>query len=399
MDDATLERLAELIVVVGANVQPGQIVGISTEPGKERLTRAVAASAYRHGAKFVDPFTFDVHVKRARIEHAPADTLDFVPEWYGGRLKALARERGARIGLGGPTAPGLLDDLDPERVGRDRLPWLKEILELINDRTTNWTAAPCPTPGWAELVHPELEPAAALARLSDEVAHVCRLDEADPIEAWRQRLNALGAVAERLSERRFDSLHFAGPGTDLTIGLLPSGRWATARFRTVDGIPHLANVPTEEVFTSPDPERTEGSVRSTKPLVLNDGTVIRGLEVRFEGGRAVSVNADSRADVMRGRLATDAGAPRLGEVALVDREGRIGKLGTIFYDTLLDENAASHIAFGDGFGFVLGESDAERRNRSAIHIDFMIGGDDVDVTGLTRDGERVPVLRGGDWQI
>ena len=394
-----LERLAELIVRVGANVQPGQIVTISTELGKEALTRAIAAAAYRAGARFVDPIYFDVHVKRARILHAATETLDFVPDWYGARLLALGEQRGARIALSGPTAPGLLDDLDPERLGRDRLPWLKEILELIEARSTNWTVAPCPTQDWASLIYPELPDPEALSRLYEELEHICRLDGDDPVEAWRRRSDALEAAAARLTERRFDALHFEGPGTDLQVGLFASARWATARFQTAAGIPHLANVPTEEVFTSPDPERTRGAVRSTKPLVLNDGTTIRGLEVRFEEGRAVRVEAESGGEVLRGRLATDVGASKLGEVALVDREGRIGQTGTVFYDTLLDENAASHIALGDGFGFVLGEGDAERRNRSAIHIDFMIGGDEVDVTGVTAQGERVPVLRGGSWQI
>ena len=172
-----------------------------------------------------------------------------------------------------------------------------------------------------------------------------------------------------------------------------------ARWTTSYGLRHLRNVPTEEVFTSPDPERVDGHVRSTKPLVLNDGTLVRGLEVRFEAGRAVDISAEEGGEVLRGRAQIDAGASRLGEVALVDRESRIGRLGTVFYETLLDENAASHIALGAGFSFsVDSDEDRARVNDSAVHIDFMIGGDDVDVTGLTRDGERVPLLRGGVWQ-
>ena len=167
----------------------------------------------------------------------------------------------------------------------------------------------------------------------------------------------------------------------------------------MDGIVHLANLPTEEVYATPDPQRADGHVRSTKPLVLSDGTIIRGLEVRFEDGRVVEIDAEQGAGVMRGRAAFDEGAARLGEVALVDREGRIGRLGTVFYDTLLDENAASHIALGDGSDEGLSEADRARRNRSSIHIDFMIGGNDVSVTGITKDGERVPVLRDGSWQI
>ena len=384
---------------VGANFQPGQVLAISTEVGKEALTRAVAREAYRAGAKFVDAVYFDVQVKRARIELAAEETLDYVPPWYGARMLALGDERAARVYLAGPVSPGALEDLDPARAGRDKLPWQPEVLTLIDERTTNWTIVPCPTAAWATLVHPELSEEEALARLCDQIAHVCRFDTRDPVEAWRERMAALSGAAARLTERDFTALHFEGAGTDLTVGLFPSSRWATAEFQTVDGIAHIANVPTEEVFTCPDPHRTEGVVRSTKPLVLADGTIIRGLRMRFEGGRAVAIDADEGAGVIAGRCATDEGAARLGEVALVDREGRIGRTGTIFYDTLLDENAASHIAVGNGFDFVLDESDLPQRNRSAIHIDFMIGGDDVNVTGLTSEGQRVPVLRAGAWQI
>lgn len=394
-----VEQLARLAVRVGANVQPGQVVAISSEIGKEKLARAVAAEAYRAGAKFVDVVYFDVQVKRARLEFAPDDTLEYVPPWFGGRMLALGEQRAARVHLAGPVSPGALDGVDPVRSGRDQLPWLPEVLTLINEASTNWTIVPCPTVGWARLVHPDLDEETALAKLCEEIAHVCRFEAADPVETWRERMATLAAAAGRLTERRFDALHFEGPGTDLTIGLLPSSAWATAKFQTVDGIPHIANVPSEEVFTCPDPGRAQGVVRSTKPLVLADGTIIRGLRMRFEGGRAVEIDADEGAEVMRGRCATDEGASRLGEVALVDREGRIGQVGTVFYDTLLDENAASHIAVGEGFDFILDEDDRQRRNRSAIHTDFMIGADDVEVTGLTRDGERVPVLRDGAWQI
>jgi len=392
-------QLARLGVHAGMNVQPGQIVAISTEIGKEELTRAVAREAYRAGARFVDPFYFDVAIKRARIELASDETLDFVPPWYGARALAIGETRSARIGLSGPVDPTALDGLDPVRAGRDRLPWLPEILTLIEAASTNWSIVPCPTAGWAALVHPELPRDEGLARLCDEIAHVCRLDAEDPVEAWRERIAMLEAVAGRLTEHRFDALHFEGPGTDLTVGLFPTSRWITALFETAEGIPHIANLPTEEVFTSPDPERAEGTVRSTKPLVLTDGTIIRGLRMRFEGGRAVEIDADENAGVIRGRCQTDEGATRLGEVALVDREGRIGRVGTVFYDTLLDENAASHLAVGNGFDFVLEGDDRARRNGSEIHIDFMVGADDVDVTGLTAAGERVPVLRGGIWQI
>jgi aminopeptidase len=342
---------------------------------------------------------FDAYVKRARIRHAATDSLDFVPSWYSYRMRALGTERAARISLAGPTTTGLLDDLDPARSGRDQLPFVKEILDVISDRTTNWTVVPCPTMPWAQLVHPELPADEALDRLWEEVAHLCRLDEPDPVASWDERAEALSVAAERLNERHFDALHFEGPGTDLTIGLLATSTFHAARDVTVDGIEHLANLPTEEVYATPDPERADGHVTSTKPLVLGDGTIIRGLEVRFEGGRAIEIDADQGGGVMRGRAAFDEGASRLGEVALVDREGRVGRLGTVFYDTLLDENAASHIALGDGSDQGLSDEDRKRRNRSSIHIDFMVGSNEVAVTGITRDGDRVPVLLGGSWQI
>src|SRR5919202_972118 len=397
-DAATVERLADLAVGFAANVQRGQIVAIRAEIGKEEMVRALAASAYRHGAKFVDPFYFDMHVKRARILHADEDTLDFVPSWYGERLLELGRQRCARIGIAGPATPGLLDDLDPARAGRDLLPALKETGVVVNEATTNWTIVPFPTRAWAERVHPDVPPDEAFDRLAREIVHVCRLDEPDPIAAWRERSETLVGVAERLSGRRFSALRFRGEGTDLTVGLLPTTLFLAAKFTTADGIEHMPNLPSEEVFGAPDPQRTDGVVRATKPLVVA-GSIVRGLEVQFRDGRAVRIDADEGADILRGYAARDEGASRLGEVALVDGEGRIGKLGTTFFDTLLDENAASHIALGRAYDFTAGEEDRARVNQSAIHVDFMIGGDDVDVDGIEDGGAEVPVLRGGAWQL
>jgi aminopeptidase len=399
MDEALTTRLADLAVGFGANVQRGQIVAVGGEPGKEYMVRAIAESAYKHGARFVDVSWFDPWVKRARLEFADDETLDFVPPWLGERILALGEHRAARVALSGPSAPGLLDDMDPVRSGRDRLPSVKEAGTVVNERTTNWSIIPCPTPAWAQLVHPDLPDDEALARLEEQIVHVLRLDEPDPIAAWRERADTLTGAAGRLTERGFDALHYEGPGTDLTIGLLPGAEWQAARFETVDGIEHMPNLPTEEVFTTPDPARAEGQVTSTKPLVLIDGTVVRDLRVRFEGGRAVQVDAGTAQDVMRTIVERDEGAARLGEVALVDDEGRIGKLDTVFYDTLLDENAASHIALGQGFPFLVPADHIDEVNESQIHIDFMIGSPELSVTGLTSDGERVPVLVGGKWQI
>jgi aminopeptidase len=397
-DPDVVERFAELIVKTAANLQRGQLLAIGSEIGKETVTRAIAAAGYRHGAKFVDVSYFDLHVKRARLQYADDDTLDYVPPWLGERILQLGELHAARIGLTGPAHPGLLSDLDPTRVGRDQLPAVRETGKVVNDRTTNWAAAPCPTRPWAELVHPDLDPQEAWVRLCDEILHVCRLDEEDPIAAWDERAQVLVGAAERLSARRFDALRFVGPGTDLTVGLLKTSKFLAARFETVDGIVHLPNLPSEEIFTAPDPARAEGIVRATKPLVLG-GSIIRGLEVEFRDGRAVRIDAEENAEVLRSYAERDENAARLGEAALVDGDGRIGALDTVFFDTLLDENAASHIALGHAYQMCVDESDWPAINESTIHVDFMIGSPEVTVHGVAADGTETPVLVGGAWQV
>jgi aminopeptidase len=395
---AAIERLAELIVSFGANVQEGQIVDLASAIGKEELTRAITASAYRRGAKFVDVYYWDPHLKRERVKHVADDALEFVPPWYGERTLQLAAARAAAISLSGPIEPRLFDDLNQERLGRDVFPRVKEWATVINERTVNWCVAPCPTKKWAQLVYPELAPEAALDKLWENIIHVTRLDEDDPAEAWRERAEVLANVAERLTARRFDAIHLEGPGTDLTIGLLPGSEWIGGGDETAEGISHMANLPTEEVFTTPDPERVEGVVSATMPL-YSQGLIIEGLTVRFERGHAVQIEADSGAEALRALVEQNENGDRLGELALVDREGRIGPLEMVFYDTLLDENAASHIALGSAYETAVGEADRERINQSTIHIDFMVGSPQVDVTGVTRDDERVPVLRDSTWQL
>ena len=400
MDDALLARYAKLIVEVGANIQTGQQVLMIAPPAAARLVRAVAAEAYAHGAIFVDPWYTDPYVKRIRAEHADPDTLEFAPPWYPTRLLELGAAHGSRISIAPNTPPGLMDGIDPNRAGRDQLPAVKEHYGIINDKTTNWCVVPWATVEWARVVHPELDDEAALVRLWDELVYTLRLDETDAAAAWRDRASQLHEAALKLDAAELDAIRFEGPGTDLTLGLLPTSRFAGdgPGMTTVDGVNHNPNLPTEEVFTTPDPQRADGIVTATKPLDLN-GTLVAGLTVRFDGGRAVQIDADSGVDAMRSRCAKDEGASRLGELALVDREGRIGKTGTVFFNTLLDENAASHLAFGNAYAIAVGEEDHGRINESAIHVDFMVGGDDVSVTGLTKDGREVPILRGGAWQL
>lgn len=399
IDPATiLPRLAQLIVDFGANVQPGQIVAVGAELGKEALVREIVGAAYRRGADFVDVSYADPHTKRQRLLHADPSTLERFPSWYGQKMLALGDQRCARIGLSGTSEPHLLDDLDTELVGREQSAPRTESMQVVNDRTTNWCAAPCATEGWAQLVFPDLEPDAALARLWQQLAWICRLDAEDPVALWKQRMADLVRVADELGARRFDAIRFEGPGTDLTVGLLPSSKFICAAFETIDGIAHMPNIPSEELFTTPDPARADGVVRATKPLFTN-GALIEGLEVEFREGRVVRIDAAKNADALRALVARDEGAARLGELALVDAQGRVGATDTVYYDTLLDENAASHIALGAAYAFAAGEEDAQRINTSQIHIDFMIGSDDVAVTGLDATGASTPVLVGGDWKI
>jgi len=397
--DVRSERLAGL-AVSGANVQAGQVLVVNAEHGQAELARAVAAAAYRRGARFVEVIYFDPYVKRARIELADVETLAFVPAWLGDSLVAHAEGRGARIVLAGVTEPHAFDGLDPERAGKDHLPRLKENSRIVGERMVNWCAVAAPHPAWARLVYPHLGESDAYERLWTEIEHVLRLDEADPIAAWEERRAVLEEHARTLSERGFDAIHLEGPGTDLTVGLFRSARWWGGGMETADGIRHFPNLPTEEVFTTPDPLRTEGFVTSTKPLVLNGGAIIHGLRVRFRGGRAVEIEAEENGAALHHKVEVDDAATRLGELALVDASGRVGPLGTVFFHTLLDENAASHIALGSGFPFLIDdEAERSRVNLSAVHIDFMIGSAEIEVTGITATGQRTPVLHGGDWQL
>jgi aminopeptidase len=398
---STLERYADLIVSVGANVQPDQVVAIDASPEAAPLVHVIARLAYERGARYVDVGYFDGTVKRIRAEHAREETLDWAPPWIGRRLLDLGELDAARIVLTPLLPPTLLQGVDPARAGKDRLPTVPELFKVIDDRSVAWTISPYPLAGWARAVYPDVDESEAVELLWQDVIHVCRLDEPDPAAAWVARIDEIWQTAQKLDELDLDALHFEGPGTDLTVGLLPSSRFAkeggAAHTRT--GVRHMPNLPTEEMYTTPDPERTEGVVAATKPLDVS-GSVVEGLRVRFEGGRVVEIEADTNADALRMRVATDEGASKLGEVALVDRESRIGKLGRVFFNTLLDENAASHLALGDAYSVPIADpADLPRINESAIHLDFMIGSNDVTVTGRTKDGRDVTVMRDGAWQI
>ena len=392
-------RLADLIVGFGANVQPGQLVGVASDLGKEELTREIARAAYERGALYVDVLYWDQLIKRQRLLHGDPETLEYIPPWMSERMLHFSNEHAARISLSGPQELHALDGIVADRSGRDTLPYLPDTMKILNLHTTNWCVAPAPTRGWAEVVYPDVDPDEAYDRLWEAIAYVCRLDADDPVLAWNERIATAKQGSEALTNRHFDAIHLHGPGTDLTVGLFPSSTWRAAESTTVDGLNHRPNIPSEETFTTPDPLRVDGYVTATRPLSLY-GSIISGIRVGFEGGRAVKIDADENVETLRSACAKDDGGTRLGELALVDGGGRIGPLETVFFNTLLDENAASHIAFGSAYAKgVADEADKQRINMSKIHIDFMIGSPAIHVDGITTAGEHVPVLRDGAWQI
>ncbi|HTU28829.1 MAG TPA: aminopeptidase [Solirubrobacteraceae bacterium] len=392
-----VEALAQLTAGAGIAVADGQIVVVSATLGQEEIARAIARACYDRGAQYVEVNYADPELRRTRLTHAPERALGTIPPWTRRKMLDVEEAGGATVALSGPVAPRLLDDIDPGLIGRDRVS-IPEAMEVVSRQTLRWTVVPGPTPDWAALVFGDEAPD-ALRRLWEQMARICRLDADDPVQAWRQRGEEITQMANRLNEAQLDSLHFAGPGTDLTIGLLPGTRWEGGGTTSSEGVAYLPNIPTEEVFTSPDPERTHGTVASTRPLLVS-GRTVSGLRIRFEGGRATEIDADDGAELMRELVAQDENAARLGEVALVDSGSRVGESGLVFHDTLLDENAASHIALGFGFSHLADdESSAERVNVSGIHTDFMIGGPEVEVTGTTRDGRQVPVLMRQDWAL
>ena len=399
MDDLTIDRLAELLVGFGANVQPGQVVEVASDLGKEPLTRAIVKHCYLRGAVSVDVVYHDILLKRERILYGSDQALGCEPGWTVARARELGERRGAYVGLTGAAATDALDGLDPDRLRRDRAPGDQVQAEITLQRLVNWSVGPCPTPEWAALAHPELDPGRGLRQLWEEMVYVCRLDTPDPVAAWEQRASELERVCVALTAARFDALHLQGPGTDLTVGLLPSSCWVGLADHTAGGLTFRPNIPSEEVFTTPDPARVNGVARATRPVVV-DGTVVRDLTVRFRDGRLESVEASTGIDMVRARIDRDEGGSRLGELALVDDSGRVGATGTVFFDTLLDENAASHVALGSSYpSAVEDEADRERANDSASHLDFPIGSSQVQATGIDRDGRTTPLLRGGDWQL
>jgi aminopeptidase len=401
--DERLEKYARLTVEVGVNLQPGQFLRISADPEHVPLVRAIARVAYENGARFVEAVYRDAQLKRQRVLHAPEDSLDWTPPWTLALVDHMIETAGATIFVTGEAEPELFADLDQRRVQRTRAVEAgRRMLDAENRRLIQWTIVGYPNAGWAESIFGEPD----VERLWAAVATATRLDEPDPVAAWREHIATLTQRAESLTTRAFDAVRFRGPGTDLTVGLIPDHRWLTAAEETVGGVPHVVNMPTEEVYTTPDRRRADGVVRSTLPLALG-GTIVRDLELRFEGGRAVDVRATTGADAVRESMVTDPGAARLGEVALVDGDSRVRKTGIVFLDTLFDENATSHIAYGQGIHVALPHGgdlptaalEELGYNDSLVHTDFMVGGPEVDVFGVETDGTEVPIIQADAWVL
>ena len=392
MDDR-LERYAELCVRVGANVQPGQELFLESAPAHAPLTRAIVRQAYRASAAYVNVLYVDDHIRHALIELGPDEALTYAPAWRKAWVESGAGN--AFIATVGDPEPELMADLDGDRVGRAFMPEVSEIVQQqLRDNSVNWSVVAAPNEGWARQMFGEPD----LERLWELVEFTMRLDEPDPVASWQERGAHLKERAGTLNALRPDALRYRGPGTDLTVGLLPTSHWDGGGSETAGGIPFMANLPTEEIFTAPDCRRADGTIRSTMPLALR-GQIVRDLELTVENGRIVHVEAETGAELVRAQLATVENADRFGELALVTGESRVGRSRTLFYDTLFDENATCHIAYGAGYPSSVEGEPGEGLNVANVHVDFMVGGPDLEVDALLADGTTVPVIREETWQL
>ena len=394
-----LRAYAQLVVRTGVNLAPDQELLVEAQLDHAPLVRAITAEAYEAGGRFVDVHYSDPYVRRARAALSPDDVLGWTPPWMIQRLDRATEIGAAVIGISDSSYADVFEGVDGARLAAARFRDLDRTwLRAVTGGNVAWSLIAYPTERWATeaLGEPDVD------RLWDAVAHTLRLREPDPADAWRIRLDELAARADSVTQRRFRAVRYRGPGTDLEVGLIEGARWMAGRDRTNAGRDYVANLPTEEVFTTPHRLRAEGTIRGSMPLALR-GQVIEGIEMRFAAGEIVEARATRGEDVLRAEIATDEGARRLGELALVDDTSRVGDAGIIFNNTLFDENAAAHVAFGAGFAWVVedveGEPEALGVNDSATHVDFMVGSPELEVDGIEPGGAAVPLLREGRWQL
>jgi aminopeptidase len=406
IDPVKLDRLAEVAVKVGLNLKPGQDLLLTAPSVALPLVRSIAEHAYRAGAGLVTPILSDEAVTLSRYQFAPDDSFDRAAGWlYDGMSKAFDANT-ARLAIVGEN-PMLLSGEDPAKVARASKAnsvAYQPALERIAGFDINWNIIAYPSPSWAKQVFPGDEEDVAVAKLADAIFAASRVDNDDAVAAWAKHNATLRSRTEWLNAQRFSALHYSGPGTDLTIGLADGHEWVGGASTAKNGIICNPNIPTEEVFTTPHARRVNGHVVSTKPLSYQ-GSLIDGIEVRFEEGRIVEARAARGEQVLTKVLDTDEGARRLGEVALVPHSSPISSSGLLFLNTLFDENAACHIALGQCYSKCFVDGDrltpeqiaAQGGNKSFIHIDWMIGSDKIDIDGVDADGSRVPVFRKGEW--
>ncbi len=401
-----LDRLAAVAIEVGLGFGRGQELVITAPIEAVPLVRRITEHAYRSGAALVTTLFVDDEATLLRLRHAPDESFDRAPEWLQNGVAAAYRGGAARLAITG-SDPSLLSKEDPDKVARLNVANSKAIrpaLELITRHEINWTIIACATPAWARAVFPDEPEDVAVARLWDAIFSTTRIDRPDPVSAWRNHDAELTKRTEILNAKRFYGLHFRSPGTDLTVGLADDHLWLGGGTTAGNGLRCIPNMPTEEVFTTPHKDRVDGYVTSTKPLSYQ-GTLIEGIAVKFERGRIVDATAKSGETVLRRMIETDEGARQLGEVALVPHSSPIAKSGLLFWNTLFDENAASHIALGQAYSTCIRGGDkldsealaAKGGNESLIHVDWMIGSGAMDLDGVRSDGVSEPLMRKGEW--
>jgi aminopeptidase len=411
--DRALPAYAELIVRVALNLRPGQRLiiigplsygGLSLEAAP--LVGQVTEAAYRAGATYVEALWGDEALTLARFAHAPQDSFDQFSRWLPRALVEHVENGDATLSIYA-NDPDLLAGQAIDRVGamqRSSARALNPFREQISRNQTNWSVAAAPSRRWAAKVFPDLPPDRQWRQLWETIGRLCRLDTHDPVAEWKAHIEVLAARADHLNRKRYAALRYTGPGTSLTIGLPAGHIWISARSEARNGIAFTANIPTEEVFTIPHRDQVDGIVSSTKPLSYA-GQLIENFSLRFAAGRVVDVTAERGQAALQQLVDTDAGAARLGEVALVPHTSPISQSGLLFYNTLFDENAASHVALGSAYKFTLsgGEAmtdeafEAAGGNRSATHVDFMIGSGSLDIDGIGADGTAEPLMRSGEW--
>jgi aminopeptidase len=406
ISSAHIDRLAELAVKTGLALNPGQDLMITAPIEALPLVRKITDYAYKSGAGVVTPIFSDPEMVLSRYRNALDTSFDQAANWLYDGMGAAFDNNTARLAIVGDD-PMLLANEDPEKVGRvnkANSQALTPARERITRFDINWNIVAWPGLAWAKRVFPDLPENEAQAKLAEAIFSASRVNVSNPIEAWNNHNKNLRKRSDWLNQQNFASLHFSGPGTDLTVGLADDHEWMGGASLARNGITCNPNIPSEEVFTTPHCMKVQGQVSSTKPL-SHQGTLIDNICVKFEAGSITEAHASKGEEVLLKVLDSDQGARRLGEVALVPHSSPISQSGLLFYNTLFDENAASHIALGQCYskcfkgGENLGKDEIIKRggNSSMIHIDWMIGSEEINVDGMNSHGVAIPVFRNGEW--